>query len=653
MRTELEAVPMDDVETATAGGRRVEEVTVSGAGGHLVVVGVSWAEVDADAGLTARLRSRDGATWSDWTAMEITAAQTDAEADGGMRGGTEPVVVMDADEVEVTLAGAPGTLPTDPQLVVVDPGESPADAAVPVGERPLGEPGAGGAAVGAFAVGATNAVPTIRTRADWGADESKRFWVPEIGQVTGVVVHHTAETNDYGPEDVPAIIRGIYGFHADKTGRGWGDIGYNIIVDKFGRAWEGRYGGLTKAVIGAHASGVNSTTFGISVMGNYDLVPVPDAAFRTVAQVIAWKFAIHGITTAGTAIGKNGVPIKRVVGHRDVGQTACPGQYFYARLGELTSLVDDYQAMLPAGLAADPGGAPTVVRLGGADRYATAAAASRFAFPTADAVFITTGAEYADALSAGPAAAMLGAPVLLVQRGAIPADAHLELQRLRPLRLYVLGGTGAVSASVETELRAYGDVVRLEGADRYETSARVGRATWSDAATVYLASGQDFADGLAGGAAAAASRSPLYVTPGGSLAPAIRTELRRLTPTRVVLLGGEGALSAGVAGAVRDALPGAVVTRLDGADRYATAAAIAEATWPVGADAVFLATGLQFADALTGVPAAGRAGAPILLTRPACVSRGTNDAMSALAPGTIAILGGTVVVEESAINRTC
>ncbi|WP_448073250.1 cell wall-binding repeat-containing protein [Georgenia yuyongxinii] len=294
-----------------------------------------------------------------------------------------------------------------------------------------------------------------------------------------------------------------------------------------------------------------------------------------------------------------------------------------------------------------------VVRIGGADRYATAAAASKFAFPEADTVFITTGTQYADALSAGPAANRLRAPILLVQRVAIPLDVHLELQRLRPSTLYVLGGTGAVSASVENELKAYGRVIRLQGGDRYETSAAVGQTVWQSASAVYLASGQDFADGLSGGAAAAATGAPLYVTPQWHLHASIRAEVQRLGATRVVLLGGGGAVNANVERAVRSAVPGAVVTRLAGADRYETAGVIARATWPAGSPRAFVATGLQFADALTGVPAAGAVSAPVLLSGPRCLPVPANAALKELGIQEVTILGGAGVVSESALATVC
>src|SRR5699024_2706597 len=120
-------------------------------------------------------------------------------------------------------------------------------------------------------------------------------------------------------------IRGIHRYHAET--RGWGDIGYNVLVDKFGNAWEGRRGGLDKPIIGAHARGVNSTMFGISVLGNFEEADISDAAFDTLSTVIAAKFDHHGITTSGQARTPGGAKLDRIVGHRDVGSTACPGQH--------------------------------------------------------------------------------------------------------------------------------------------------------------------------------------------------------------------------------------------------------------------------------------------------------------------------------------
>ena len=148
------------------------------------------------------------------------------------------------------------------------------------------------------------------------------------------MVHHTAETNDYTKAEVPEIIRGIYDYHVNS--HGWNDIGYNVLVDKWGRLWEGRAGGLDRAVIGAHALGVNDETTGISALGNYDEVAAPDAMTAGIERFLAWKLDRHGVDPTGTAT-INGEQHPTIIGHRDVNQTICPGQYLADRLPEIRS----------------------------------------------------------------------------------------------------------------------------------------------------------------------------------------------------------------------------------------------------------------------------------------------------------------------------
>jgi hypothetical protein len=166
--------------------------------------------------------------------------------------------------------------------------------------------------------------------------------------IQAATVHHTADKNTYAAADVPAIMRSIYAYHAVSLN--WGDIGYNVVVDKFGRAWEGRSGGLASTVIGAHAGGFNTATFGVSMLGNYDIVDTTPAMIGTVAGVIAWKLSLYGVdpygTTTLTSMGGGtakyaaGVPVTlpTIFAHRDVGNTACPGAYGYRRMGEIRSL---------------------------------------------------------------------------------------------------------------------------------------------------------------------------------------------------------------------------------------------------------------------------------------------------------------------------
>ena len=159
-------------------------------------------------------------------------------------------------------------------------------------------------------------------------------------------------------------------------------------------------------------------------------------------------------------------------------------------------------------------------RQAGPSRYSTAAAVSVAHFkPAAPVAFVATGEDFPDALTGGPAAARLGGPILLTQKGTLPAATVSELRRLKPKRIVVLGGTGVVSAAVEKALRAHtsGEVSRLAGTDRYSTAAAVSAAHFDPGAPVALvATGENYPDALAGGAAGAFSDGRSCSSPEGS-----------------------------------------------------------------------------------------------------------------------------------------
>jgi uncharacterized protein with LGFP repeats len=304
-------------------------------------VGVTWLDDPSISDVVAQLRVKDDqGAWGEWTTLESDDAEqtpTAATDDHEVRAGTAPYWTGRSYGVEVIVQGAGGESPQDVRLTLLDPGTSSADAL----------PAAGGPQDQAHAA---LAMPRIYTRAEWGADESIRGWDPEyVSTIKAATVHHTADSNNYSAADVPAILRSIYTYHTIT--RGWGDIGYNVIVDKFGRMFEGRYGGLTSTVVGAHAGGFNSYTFGVSMLGDYEAAPVPQATVDAVSEVIAWKFSLYGVDPQGSTVLTSGgggtakyaagtrVTLPTVFGHRDVGSTACPGQYGYARLGEIRSKV--------------------------------------------------------------------------------------------------------------------------------------------------------------------------------------------------------------------------------------------------------------------------------------------------------------------------
>jgi putative cell wall-binding protein len=192
-----------------------------------------------------------------------------------------------------------------------------------------------------------------------------------------------------------------------------------------------------------------------------------------------------------------------------------------------------------------------VTRWAGTDRFATAAAVSAQAFPDGSMnAFIATGANFPDALAGGPPAGLLDSPILLTGRDALPAATVAELQRLEPQDIIVLGGTGVVSPHVEQQLAPFaaGDVHRWAGADRFATAAAVsanGFPGGADAA--FIATGANFPDALAGGPAGGMLTAPILLTSKNSLPAATITELQRLNPERIIILGGPGAVSDAVA----------------------------------------------------------------------------------------------------------
>ena len=280
-----------------------------------------------------------------------------------------------------------------------------------------------------------------------------------------------------------------------------------------------------------------------------------------------------------------------------------------------------------------------LTRVAGSDRWATAARVSASSFPGgANDVFIVTGTNWPDALSAGAAAAAVNGPVLPVTARSVPAVVLSELARLDPVRAWVIGGRGAVSDAVLSALEGRGiEVTRISGPDRYATAAAVQAQFFPDPAGAYYASGYTYADALAGGAAAAHRGWPLLLTAPGALpasTPVVGSDR--------VVLGGTGAVSDGV----RRQLG---ARRVSGADRYATAAAIARDAW-TSSRVVYLAVGTNYPDALTGTVAAHRDSAPLLLTPPSCAPKATRDAAAALGSRARVALGGTGVISNAAAS---
>lgn len=295
-------------------------------------------------------------------------------------------------------------------------------------------------------------------------------------------------------------------------------------------------------------------------------------------------------------------------------------------------------------------GSVLVERYAGADRYATAALVSQRTFaPGVPVVYVATGTTYPDALTGGAAAAHGGGPVLLVQPTAVPAVTTTEIQRLQPQRIVVLGGTSAVSTSVQDQLSslAPGGASRLWGADRYATAAAIANATFGVSVPVaYVATGANYPDALGGVPAAGAEGGPILLVRPSELPSATHTELQRLRPQRIVVLGGTGAVSELVASQLQAYTPSPIERRA-GADRYETAVAISRASFGPTVTHVFIATGANYPDGLSGGPAATASRGPLLLVPGSSLPASVREELLRLAPQRVTILGGMSAVSES------
>jgi hypothetical protein len=272
------------------------------------------------------VRARVDGRWTPWLEVpfaEGEAPDRDEEQTAGLH--SEPVWLGDADAYELD---APEATPALEVHTVRPTGTT----------RTRVPSGAAGAAT----------EPSIRLRSSWGARPPRD--TPTLTEDLKVaIVHHTATGNTYSSSQVPAVLRSIQAYHQDV--RGYDDIAYNILVDRFGVAWEGRAGGLRNVVLGGHSQGFNTGSVGVSVIGDYQTAGVSAAVFEKVAHVIAWKLALHLVdprstvpyTSAGSskyAAGRT-VTLPRVVAHRDVQSTGCPGGNLYARMPALRTRVND------------------------------------------------------------------------------------------------------------------------------------------------------------------------------------------------------------------------------------------------------------------------------------------------------------------------
>lgn len=311
---------------------------------------------------TARVRAkRSDGSWGPWYPTYNLGFEG---PDGSPpQGGTEPVFVGRTTAVQIAIDRPADSAPVDRQdrevglgyipanveqpfgqsvnAVLISPKQAPADQfSLPTAVTPPGQP------------------PAIISRQQWGADESIRCGTPKYDNgIRAAVIHHTAGSNDYSPQDSAEIIRAIYAYHTRTLG--WCDIAYNALVDKYGQVFEGRAGGITKPVEGSHTGGFNVNTWGVAMIGDFSVVPPTPIQLRTTARLLGWRLAMDGVDPKGTVTLTSegseftryplGAPatLPTIFTHRDVGNTECPGNAAYAQMDQLREMAARFN--LPPG----------------------------------------------------------------------------------------------------------------------------------------------------------------------------------------------------------------------------------------------------------------------------------------------------------------
>ncbi len=294
---------------------------------------------------------------------------------------------------------------------------------------------------------------------------------------------------------------------------------------------------------------------------------------------------------------------------------------------------------------------PVKLRVSGDDRYKTALAVSAYHEPGVKAVFLASGQDFPDALSASAAAANLESPLLLTRPNALPAGVLDELERLDPEKIYVVGGTGSVGADVYEQISSVAPTQRLSGATRYETTLAVADAVFENAKSAVVATGRTFPDALSASGAAGATGSPVILVDGlqTTVNEATLDLLEQLEIEQIAVAGGDGSVSNAIVGQLNGL--DYTVSRYGGANRYETSQKINEAVFADSDTPVaFLASGEVFPDALSGSAWAGGIGAPLIITEPDCLSEAAAATFDTLEPPVRITLGGTGSVSDDAMK---
>ncbi|MBH0161732.1 cell wall-binding repeat-containing protein [Fictibacillus sp. 26RED30] len=287
----------------------------------------------------------------------------------------------------------------------------------------------------------------------------------------------------------------------------------------------------------------------------------------------------------------------------------------------------------------------TYERIGGLNRYEVAINLSKKSWPqSTNVVVLTNSNAYADALAAGPLAYKNNAPVLLTQANVLTPSTKAEIQRLNPNKIIIVGGPASVSSEIENELSStVKEVKRIGGINRYEVAANVAQE-FENVKSAVIAFGMNFPDALSISPYASKNGIPILLTQKDSLPEPTKNILQNKQVQNTIIVGGEGSVGA----AVQNELP--LPRRIGGKDRYEVAANIFKEL-DLAKDKAYIATGLTFADALTGSVPAAKENTPILLTRDSTLPSETLQPIREYNTNSFIVLGGEGSVDEPVLHQ--
>ena len=383
---EISVTPVASMSTLST-GKRTTTLLPAQTVSPFTLAGLTWVG-PVSTGTEFKVRVRESGVWSAWFKLEYGEYQgvgKDGTESVDTRVGSDPLLTGLADGVEVIMENTSGVVPSQMKVTLVNSQVTKQDRSI--GQQSMrmatADTGMQSQAVAALVgasispQGALVARPRIVSRAEWGADETWRNPVPVVGStLLGGIVHHTASTNNYTAEQAPAQMRNLYAYFTQSLK--YRDMGYNFLVDKYGTIYEGRSGcavgavgcdSATVPVQGAHTAGLNINTFGVSAIGNYDVLAPenPAAMVESIASLMAWKLAPYGLdpnatayipstdTSGSSKYSAGQTAITQVISaHRDVGKTACPGRYLYPYMGEIRVRATTLLAPVIQGVSVTP-----------------------------------------------------------------------------------------------------------------------------------------------------------------------------------------------------------------------------------------------------------------------------------------------------------